>query len=238
MLSIAVCDDEILDCCNIAGAVKKVLESAGVACIVRQFYSGQEILKAIEGYDIIFLDILMDGLDGMETARRLRERAFDKMIVFISSSRDFVFKAYDVEAFHYLVKPVDLYKLKNVLKRAVEKLEPHKEEFILISKERLRKKFLLENIVYFEIKERIVFVHCKDGVFDFYGKMGVLERDLRDKGFCRCHKSFLVNLEHVDSYDRQEVLLDNGERVGIAKRRYSEFCNEMLAFMKQRGGAL
>lgn len=238
MLSIAVCDDEILDCCKIAGAVKKILEEAGVSCIVRQFNSGQEVLKAIEGYDIIFLDILMSGLDGMKTARLLREKAFDKIIVFISSSREYVFEAYDVEAFHYLVKPVDAYKLKNILKRAVKKLEHHREEFLIVNKERQRKKFVLDDIYYFEIHGRIVSVHCAEGIFDFYEQMGNLERNLKGKGFCRCHKSFLVNLGYVDSYNRQEILLDNGEKVPIAKRRYTTFCNEILEFMKKRGGDL
>lgn len=238
MLSIAVCDDDILDCCNIAGNIKKIAGEIDISCIVREFHSGQEMLKAIENFDIIFLDILMYGMDGMKTARILRDKAFHKIIIFISSSREYVFEAYDVEAFYYLVKPVDNYKLKNVLRRAAEKLEQHTDEFIIINKERRRKKLCLEDIYYFEIKGRIISVYCAEGVLDYYEQIGNLERKLNRKGFFRCHKSFLVNLSHVDSYNRQELLLDNGKKIMIAKRRYEAFCREILEFMKKGGGSI
>ena len=77
-----------------------------------------------------------------------------------------------------------------------------------------------------------------EGVFSYYGQIGFLENSLREKGFFRCHKSYLVNLKHVDSYGRQELLLDNGERLGIAKRRQEEFGREILQFMKREGGIL
>ena len=81
-------------------------------------------------------------------------------------------------------------------------------------------------------------VHGTGGVFSYYEQIGVLEKDLQEKGFFRCHKSYLVNLKHVDVYHRQEIVLDNGERIGIAKRRYEEFCQEILKFMRENGGIL
>ena len=74
-------------------------------------------------------------------------------------------------------------------------------------------------------------VHGKDGIFTYYEQIGVLENSLRGKGFCRCHKSYLINLGHVDLYDRQNAILDNGEKIVIAKRRYAEFCEKMLDYM-------
>ena len=65
--------------------------------------------------------------------------------------------------------------------------------------------------------------------------MGILEKELEGKGFFRCHKSYLLNLNHVDSYNRQEAILDNGEQVIIAKRRYEQFCREILAYMRREG---
>lgn len=122
-MSIAVCDDEMLDCCNLERGIKDTLEEMGVSCIIRQFYNGKELLQAVENFDIIFLDIVMYGMNGMRTAQLLRERAFQSILVFVSSSREYVFDAYDVEAFYYLMKPVDLNKLKSIINRAVAKLE-------------------------------------------------------------------------------------------------------------------
>ena len=79
-------------------------------------------------------------------------------------------------------------------------------------------------------------VHETEGVFTYYEQMGNLEDRLRDKDFFRCHKSYLINLKYVDRYNRQEAILENGERVMIAKRRYEEFCGQMLQFMRRAGG--
>ena len=238
MLSIAVCDDEVIECCSMAGKIKEILEEMKISCIIRQFRSGRELLQASESFDIIFLDIIMSDLDGMKTAQLFRGKAFDKILIFMSSSREFVFDAYDVEAFQYLLKPVDDKKLKNVLQKAVLKTESRSQEFIIVSRERQKKKLFLDDIYYFEIRGRIVDVHGAEGIFTYYEQIGELENKLRDKGFFRCHKSYLINLKYVDGYNRQDVILDNGEKIMIAKRRYEEFCREILKFMRENGGIL
>ena len=238
MLSIAVCDDEIIECCNMARKIKDILEEMGRPCIVRQFQSGGELLQALESFDIVFLDIIMQDLDGMKTAQIFREKASDKIIIFVSSSREYVFEAYDVEAFQYLLKPVDDRKLKRVLQKAVLKTERCSREFIIVSSERQKKKVFLDDIYYFEIKGRVVDVHGPEGIFTYYEQIGELENKLCDKGFFRCHKSYLVNLKYVDVYNRREVKLENGERIVIAKRRYDKFVQEVLKVMRKNGGIL
>ncbi|MDE6530130.1 MAG: LytTR family DNA-binding domain-containing protein [Lachnospiraceae bacterium] len=238
MLSIAVCDDEVIECCNMARKIKEILEEMKIPCMIRQFRSGGELLQALESFDIIFLDIIMQGLDGMKTAQIFREKAFDKILIFVSSSREYVYEAYDVEAFQYLLKPVDDRKLKKVLQKAVLKTESHSQEFIIISRERQKKKYFLDDIYYFEIKGRMVDVHGPEGIFTYYEQIGELENKLRDKGFFRCHKSYLINLKYVDGYNRQEVILENGENILIAKRRYEDFCQAVLKVMRENGGIL
>ncbi len=238
MLSVAVCDDEILECCNLAAAIRKLLEGMRIPYTLARFYSGRELLEAKETFDIIFLDILMEGLDGMETARRWREQTGERLLVFVSSSRDYVFDAYDVEAFQYLVKPVDEGKLERVLARAVEKGQHSCGEYLTISKERQWRKVFLDRIWYFEIRGRQIDLHGADQILTYYGQMGELEAQLRGRDFFRCHKGYLVNLKHVETYNRQEVILDNGERIPIARRRYEPFCQEILAFMRKDGGIL
>lgn len=238
MFSIAVCDDELLECLNISAKIRTIMEELGVPCMIRQFYGGEKLLKCAEQFDIIFLDILMDGMDGMETARKCRELAFEKMLVFLSSSRRYVFDAYDVEAFHYLVKPVEDEKLKLVLKRAAEKARQSCQSYMVVSRKGQRRKLFLDSILYFEIRGRQVDVHGKHEIFTYYEQMGVLERQLQGKGFFRCHKSYVINLRHVEVYTRQEAILDNGERIAIAKRRYEAFCQEFLSYMRESGGIL
>lgn len=232
MLWIAVCDDEVMECSRMATKIRGILDEMEVPCTIRQFYSGRELLQSSETFDIIFLDIIMDGLDGMRTARLVREEAFDKLLVFISASRDYVFDAYDVEAFQYLLKPVEDKKLKSVLRKAVRKTEERSQAFIIVSRERQKKKLFLNDIYYFEIRGRMIDAHGRGGIFSYYEQIGILERELQGKGFVRCHKSYLVNLKYVDVYNRQELVLDNGERIAIAKRRYEVFCEAILKYMR------
>ena len=238
MLSIAVCDDEVIECCNMAKRIKEIMEEMKMPCIIRQFRSGGELLQALESFDIVFLDIIMQELDGMKTAQIFREKASDKVLIFVSSSREYVFEAYDVEAFQYLLKPVEGRKLKSVLRKAVLKTEKRTQEFIIVSRDRQKKKLFLDDIYYFEIKGRMVDVHGPEGIFTYYKQIGELEDKLRDKGFFRCHKSYLINLKYVDVYNRQEVILENGETIVIAKRRYEEFCQNVLKVMRENGGIL
>lgn len=232
MLWIAVCDDEVMECSRMATKIRGILDEMEVPCTIRQFYGGRELLQSSETFDIIFLDIIMDGLDGMRTARLVREKAFDKLLVFISASRDYVFDAYDVEAFQYLLKPVEDKKLKSVLRKAVRKTEERSQAFIIVSRERQKKKLFLDDIYYFEIRGRMIDAHGRGGIFSYYEQIGLLERELQGKGFVRCHKSYLVNLKYVDVYNRQELVLDNGERIAIAKRRYEAFCEAILKYMR------
>ena len=221
-----------------AEKIRGTLEEMKVPCFLRQFNSGEELLQSEEDFDIVFLDIMMDGLDGMKTAKRIRKKASCRLLVFISASREYVFDAYDVEAFWYLVKPVEREKLKQVLKKAVLKTEAASPDFILVNKGRQKQKIFLRDILYFEIMGRLIDIHKIGGISDYYGKISILEEELREKGFFRCHKSYLVHLKYVKGYNRQEAVLDNGEKIPVSKRRYEEFCKALLSYMKKSGGIL
>lgn len=238
MFSIAVCDDNTMDCCNMCARITRIMEELHMPCVMRSFHSGKELLRAVESFDIIFLDIIMSDLDGLEAARLLREKNFDRFLIFVSSSRQFVFDAYEAEPFWYLLKPVDDHKLKRILQKIVYKKEVHLPDYILVSRERQKKKLYLDDLYYFEIRGREMDVHHKEGVFTYYEKMSVLEKELQGKDFFRCHKSYLVNLKYIAGYNRQELILDNGEKITLAKRRYEDFCKEILRYMKANGGIL
>ena len=238
-MKIAVCDENRSLCRQLEGWIDWYFRKENLPLQLNTFFSVEQFLQCLAEkpyFDIIFLDILMKGMDGMETARRCRELSFEKTLIFLSSSRSYVFDAYDVEAFHYLVKPVEDEKLKNVLKRAVERERQHSSDYMVVSRERQRRKLFLDSVRYFEIRGRQINVHEEKESFTYYEQIGNLEKKLTGKGFFRCHKSYLLNLKHVEAYNRQEAILDNGERILIAKRRYESFCKEILAYMRKNGG--
>lgn len=239
MLSIAVCDDMPIECAELAGHIENTLNQFGTEFSIKRFFDGQELLKGVESFDIVFLDIKMPEISGMELARQMRENGRKSIIVFVTSAKEYVYEAYDVEAFHFLLKPVNEDKLKNVLKKAVVKVTfCNSEDFIIISSEYQIKKILLKDILYIESVGRMVKVHCSGGVLETYKQIGDLEQTLSDKHFFRCHKSFLLNLEYVSSFDKAEIVMENGDTIFLARKRAKLFQKELISYMKMKGGIL
>lgn len=239
MLLLAVCDDIPIECAAIAKQIENILNPSDINYEIKKFFSGQELLKSKEGFDIIFLDIKMPEVSGMELAKELRRQEKQSLIIFITSAREYVFEAFDVDAFQYLLKPIQSEKLKNVLERAINKiqLEPN-TDFLIISADRQTKKIFLKDILYIESFGRIAKLHCHEGTLETYEQIGVFESKLSDRSFFRCHKCFLVNLDYVEAFNKTEICLENGEKIILAKRRYEDFQKAILSYMKRKGGII
>lgn len=239
MLLLAVCDDIPMECAEIAKKIDGILKQRNNNFVIYKFFSGQELLNSRESFDILFLDIRMPEISGMDLAKKLREQGKESIIIFITSAKEYVFEAYDVEAFQYLVKPIQADKLKSVTEKAVKKLlGKTNEDFLMISSDRQMKKILLSDILYIESIGRIVRIQCKNGSLEAYEQIGVLENKLSDKYFFRCHKCYLVNLEYVDTFYKTDIALENGEKIMLAKRRCDDFKKAFLSYMKMKGGII
>lgn len=239
MLSIAVCDDAALECTELTKQIREILEKRGISALFREFYRAKDFLEAPETFDLLFLDIKMPEMDGMELAKRLRQETGDTLLVFVTALQEYVFDAYDVEAFHYLVKPVKEEKLEQVLLSALNKIKQRPEsDFLLVSSNRALKKIFLKDIVYLEALGRIVKIHGTREDVETYAQIGSLEEKLKGKDFFRCHKGYLVHLKYVDTFQKNQIFLENGETLLLAKRRYEAFQKEILAYMKKAGGIL
>lgn len=134
MISIAVCDDEILECSALAKKIKSICENLNTEVSVKQFYHANDMAVSDDNFDLIFLDILMPEINGMEVAKQIRKSKTKSKIVFVTVTKDYVFEAYDVEAYHYLMKPVNQDKLKNIITRAVKDIQTDEnKEYLVLS---------------------------------------------------------------------------------------------------------
>ncbi len=231
-MNIAICDDEG----RIREGIHTVLKEAFPEMMIREFASGQELLEAVwEQYtpDIVLLDIAMDGMDGMETARKLRELS-DVLLIFVTGIKEQVFQAFDVGAFHYLLKPVEKEKLLSVMERAIAEAEKTKTKpkYMLIKVADGYRKLDIADILYAESEGRKVILHTKQEKLEFYEKMEELERRLGE-GFYRCHRSYLVSLSEIRGYDSTSITISNDEQIYLAKRKYSEFVQKYYKFLQE-----
>lgn len=231
MLKIAVCDDDEWIRQHI-----KTLISREIFVQADLFTSGEELLAEETSYDIYFLDICFKKkeknaqLDGMETARRLRGRT-DAVLIFITALQDYVYEAYDVEAFQYLLKPIDEEKFYRTLHRAVEKAEKRQAILPLLIRVNGRSlKIPIADIFYGESDGRKIILHTKDGVYTYYEKMELLEEKLGE-GFFRSHRGFLVSLKEVAGYDRTSITLKCGDTVFLARQKYNDFVAAYMNYL-------
>ena len=238
-MQIAVCDDEKEIRDMFANKIRRLYPAADLSL----YQSGEELLLSDGEPDILLLDIQMPGKNGMETAKELRGKNKKTIMIFVTALDDFVFQAFDVGAFHYLVKPFDDEKFAEVLRTAVKQFEDRKKLEDAGGK-REKPSLMgttggkhitvnLEDIVYAEVFDRKVILHTMDSDIEYYGKMKDLEEKAGDE-FYRTHRSFLVNFEYIRKYDAATVYLKKGQAL-IAKQNYGEFVKQYLRYNQRKG---
>ena len=238
-MRIAICDDEKEIRELLAEKTAELYPEADIALMS----SGGELLSAEEKADILLLDIQMQGMNGMQTARELRGQDKEVIIIFVTALSDFVFQAFDVGAFHYLVKPFDDGKVAEVLQNAVGQFEDRKRISDSGNKRDVPSLVIttggehitvgIMDIVYAEVFDRKIILHTMDADIEYYGKMKELEQKAGEE-FYRTHRSFLVNFGFVRKYDAATVWLEKGQAL-IAKQNYGGFVKAYLRYNQRKG---
>lgn len=238
-MRIAICDDQK----EIRELFQERIQRLYPKAELSLFCSGEELLLSDKQSDILLLDIQMPGKNGMDTARELRRKNKNTIIIFITALEDFVFQAFDVGAFHYLVKPFQEKKFVEVLTKAAAQSEENKRrETANIKKEKPGLVITTKgrhitvdfaDIVYAEIFDRKIILHLLDSDIEYYGKMKELEEQAGDE-FFRPHRAYLVNFNYIRKYDAATIELQKGQAL-MAKQNYREFVKRYLRFVQKKG---
>ena len=234
-MNIAVVDDEEAIREQIGEFIKKRNPDFNIS----GFATGEGLFAAEKDFDMIFLDIRMEGMGGIEAARSLRQSGVDAVVIFITGIREYVFEAFDVSAFHYLLKPIEEQKFMEVLGRAEEeagKRKGQKERQIFIRAKNQGYTLNLNSILYIESRGKKVEVHTSDmeDIIESYATMDELEGQLGD-GFYRCHRGYLVNMAYIARYDSDSIFLSSGEKVYLTRKKHNEFVKAYMWYL-QNGG--
>lgn len=221
-MQIAICDDEKSIGLILEEKIKKLLPDA----VIDKYLSGDELIASGCEPDILFLDIQMPGMDGMETARILRQKNERMVLIFVTA----------VE--YYLVKTFSDEKFEEVVKRAVRSIEKYSEnqsdeKYMMVQSGGSHMKVFLKDIVYAEVYNRKVIIHTRDTNIEYYGKLQELS-EIAGADFFRTHRAYLVHFKYVQKYDANCVTMENGTAL-IAKQNYPEFVKQYLKYNQRKG---
>ncbi len=232
MIRIAICDDEKTMSDNIKSMVTHFFRSKNTDTVIVQFSCGEDLLNHDTPIDIVFLDIQMKTLNGMETAKKLRARGFKGFLIFITILKELVFESFDVQAYDYLVKPIKESHFQKTMERLFASMQTANETSLLVQKGYERTIIPFDEIVFCEIIDRKVYLHLTSSeVVDYYERIEHLETKLGSR-FFRCHRSFLINLRHLKSYKNSTAYMENGRQIPVSRLRSKEFSNVILRYME------
>lgn len=230
MCKFAICDDEPADVVYLRSMIESWAKERGKIPVIREFPSAESFLFAYEeekDFDILLLDIEMGAMSGVELAKKLRGRDRSVQIIFITGYMEYISEGYDVEALHYLLKPVDREKFLAVLDRAARRVQMRERALILeTSGEMLRIPFY--EIEWIEVQKNYVTIHGREDYCVKRTLKGI--RQELDERFFQIHRSYLVNLTCVKKVTRKEVFLKNGDSLPLARGLYDKLNQAVIRY--------
>lgn len=234
-MHIAIVEDETVVAAQLQEYITRFAKESEKNIEMSHYSSGVEFLNRFKGqFDIILMDIVMPGIDGMETARRLRQIDPQVTLLFLTNMAQYAVSGYEVEAADYILKPVSYFVFSQRLARAISRLDRQGKHYLMITCKTGARKVEIESIYYVESQGHNLLYHTSGGIYTVLGTIRNVEDKLSPFHFFRCNKGILVSLAHVDGIDDGCAIVA-GEHVPISRARRNSFMEALTDFI---GGGL
>lgn len=231
MLRIAVVDDENIYIEQITDYIDQYSKEKNRELQTETFSDGSELLNHYHSrYDIILLDIEMEEMSGMETAREIRKIDQDVVLVFITNMAQYAINGYEVGALDYVLKPLNYYTFSVRLERAITRVKKSQTEEVLLNLPDGIKRLKADSIYYIEVQNRMLHYHTKEGLFTVRGTLQGAEDLLGESHFIRCNHWYLVNLQYVSEI-RKNLVIVAGDELEISRRNKTAFLSALTDYM-------
>ena len=231
----AICDDEAAVCEKLESMTIKLAEELGLMISCRQFHSGEALLNTdLTEYQLLLLDIEMEGLDGMETAGKVRSRSQSLEIVFVTALAARCSEGYQYRAYRYLIKPVEYERFAAEMRGLFSRIAI-KNKISSNIMESMKNQIPIYTELYFiEVIDHTVYYHSKSDTIEVTGTMKKVEELYSELGFCRIHRSYLVNMEKVEYVFADKIILENKTELLLGRKYAKEFKNQYANFMAEK----
>lgn len=242
-MKVAICDDDAKLRNYYAELTQLVANKSGIPVSVDTYEKGEQLLFALSSRndppDILFLDIFMPGIDGINLGSDLVKNGFIGSIIYLTRSQDHMLSAFDVGASNYIIKgeEFDSGRFEKVFFKAAKEVERRKRKHILLNGIGEHRNIAIDSISYFEIRKYRCIVHYnKDETFEFVSPLHKIENALRVYGFVRSYKSYLINCEKVASYNAKQIVLNDGTELPMGRKYYPDVKEAMTAYAEEEFG--
>lgn len=233
IIQIAIVEDEPLFARQLENYIRQYEKESGKQIQITMFADGEDITDHYSGsYDIILMDIQMQFMDGMTAAEKIRELDQEVIIMFITNMIQYAVRGYEVDAMDYVVKPVEYFAFSQKLDKAIGRLKRPVSIFVTIPTEDGRQKLAVSDIYYMESQGHYARYRTARGEFLSRVSLKELEDEMKQYGFFRCGKGFLVNMKHVDGISGGDCLI-GGDRIPISRNKKNEFMELLLQYMNE-----
>ena len=218
-MNIAVCEDNAADAEIICGYIREHFDKNGFIGDIHTFSSGEELLGAFSpgSFDAVFMDVYMPGMTGIETAKEMRARDACFALVYITITDDYARQAYSLRACAYVSKPVRPEEIETAFDLC-QSVFLKNARYIEVVSERKAVKIPFVRILYIEVYNRDVLFHTTGGVIPAVMSLDEVERQCSNI-FLRCHRSYIVNMNQIDTFDERDIRMKNGDVVPMRQRR-------------------
>lgn len=232
MLKIAICDDEKAICAELEENLKEMEQTFFEKIEVEVFFSGEELYRFLCNktyFDIIFLDIELDNMNGIEVGRKIREELSNEttQIIYISGKESYAMQLFKVRPLDFITKPFNYEKITEVLKTALKLIRKSNNVFVFQIGHATHK-IPVKNIIYFESTEKKVKIITQESCFVFYGKLTEIHNEMSNLGFINIHKSYLVNYNHIVKFEYDKVTMSNKMVLPISQKNRKEVRKKQL----------
>lgn len=239
-MNIAIIEDSGQELSLLERCLQSYLSSRQVYRVIDTYTSGEAFLEnwPSKSYDLIFLDILMEGISGIEVARKIRETDSECLLIFISSSKEYALQGFGVRAFDYLLKPLSEERFQKTMDLCQNELAKH-IRYIEVKESRTLVKIPLNEIIYTDYYNHYIQIHTAARLIRSYQQFDVFSPLLLCyPQFLCCYRNCIVNMDHVDSVDKHDFVMENGERVPITRGNRNSIYQQYAdyQFLKINGG--
>ncbi|MDY0294542.1 MAG: LytTR family DNA-binding domain-containing protein [Acholeplasmataceae bacterium] len=234
MYRIAIVEDQQVSMDLLNRYLKKYGEEHQETFIIHEFCDGLDIVSDyIDNLDIIFLDIEMKNMNGMEAAEKIRKIDKRVVIIFVTNMSDYAIRGYSVDAMSFLLKPLPYFAFSQEMHKSLERIKARKDKFILVPAEEGMMKVNTNEIKFVEVMKHSLTIHTLQNEITFRGTMKEMEKLLSEHHFFRCNNSYLVNLAMVGGIQSGYAIVAN-HQLKISRSKTKEFMEALTAFIGRR----